>query len=43
MINQLIFEEEVIFQIIEVEYVLILEYLFDTNPHFEVVKTSSCL
>ncbi|MCH2196469.1 hypothetical protein [Kordia sp.] len=40
MINQLSYEEDAVFLIIEADHVPILEYLFDTNPHFEVVKSS---
>ena len=43
MINQLSYEEDAVFLIIEADHVPILEYLFDTNPHFEVVKSSSWL
>jgi len=43
MINQLSYEEDAVFLIIGADHVPILEYLFDTNPHFEVVKSSSWL
>ena len=37
------FECSDVFLIIGADHVPILEYLFDTNPHFEVVKVSSWL
>jgi len=43
MINQLSYEEDAIFLIIGGDHVPILEHLFESNPHFEVVKASEWL
>jgi hypothetical protein len=43
MINQLSFDEKAIFLVIGADHVPILTHLFESNPHFEVIKASTWL